>query len=176
MLCVRANLATSLIFFHPNLATSLIFFCPNLAPSSPLLSSFCAAVSHAHCLSAIEGPPHRLAIIGFIETWRRGGKILGQRRYTLFSGVYVKMLYSWFLICFCCGSVWVAWCLTVLVGMHLIKDKKTRLGRAQKTNICSLFYCIITLVVLTGDYLLYAGPLDCALLVFSLLSLSLFFI
>ncbi|KAG4974887.1 hypothetical protein JHK87_031708 [Glycine soja] len=35
--------------------------------------------------------------------------------------------------------------------MHLIKDKKTRLGRAQKTNICSLFYCIRTLVVLTSN-------------------------
>ncbi|KAG4957731.1 hypothetical protein JHK85_044111 [Glycine max] len=75
------------------------------------------------------------------------------------------MLCSWFLICFCCGSVWVASCLIVLVGMQVIKAKKTRLRRAQKTNICSLFYCIGILVVLTGDYLLYAGPLDCALLV-----------
>ncbi|KAG5131053.1 hypothetical protein JHK84_037450 [Glycine max] len=74
------------------------------------------------------------------------------------------MLCSWFSICFSCGSVWVASCLIVLVRMQVIKAKKTRLGRAQKTNICSLFYCIGTLVVLTGDYLLYARPLDCALL------------
>ena len=71
--------------------------------------------------------------------------------------------------------------------MQVIKAKKRRLGRAQKTigDYCLLagspvdanahYSTALELSRLTGDYFWYAGALEgsvCALLVFSLLSLS----
>jgi len=74
--------------------------------------------------------------------------------------------------------------------MQVIKAKKRRLGRAQKTigDYCLLagspvdanahYSTALELSRLTGDYFWYAGALEgsvCALLVFSLLLLSVLF-